>query len=225
MVEIVPAIIARGIEEVKKKLALIEGAAQWAQIDVMDGVFTPPVTFSEPAALRDSITTVRLEAHLMVAHPENIIDAWLDSPVSRIVLHYESTTPEKLKELIEKINSAGKEAGIALKLETPVSVLDEFLKAKCYKLKAVQLMGIDEIGYHGHPFDERVLQKARALHAGYPDVILAVDGGVNLENAIKILEAGVSYLVVGSAIFTSDNVKEAIRKFQSVILKANYAIS
>jgi len=224
MKKIIPAILTDSMEDLREKLRRIEGAVSEVQIDITDGLFVGGVSVSvaDLAAVR---TSLGIGIHLMVAHPENIIDAWLDSPVSRIVLHYESTTPEKLKELIEKINSAGKEAGIALKLETPVSVLDEFLKAKCYKLKAVQLMGIDEIGYHGHPFDERVLQKARALHAGYPDVILAVDGGVNLENAIKILEAGVSYLVVGSAIFTSDNVKEAIRKFQSVILKANYAIS
>lgn len=219
MIEIVPAIIARDIEEVKQKLALIEGEATWAQIDVMDGVFTPPLTFNDPAALCDVATTVRLEAHLMVAHPEYIIDAWLDSPIARILLHYESTTPEKLHELIEKVSDAGKEAGIALKLETPISVLDEFLKAKSYTLKAVQLMGIAEIGYHGHPFDERVLDKIRALHARYPDVIIAIDGGVSLENFDKIIEAGASSLVVGSAIFKSDNVKKAIKQFQTTILK------
>lgn len=221
MTEIVPAIIARDIEEIKQKLALIEGAAAWAQIDVMDGVFTPPLTFNDPAALRDVATTVRLEAHLMVAHPEYIIDAWLDSPVARILFHYESTTPEKLHELIEKVSGAGKEAGIALKLETPVSVLDEFLKAKSYTLKAVQLMGIAEIGYHGHPFDERVLEKVHALHAAYPDVIITVDGGVNLKNAATIVKAGVSCLVVGSAIFKSDNIKETIKEFQSAILYIN----
>lgn len=221
MPEIVPAIIARDIEEVKKKLALIEGAVTWAQIDVMDGAFTPPITFNDPAALRDITTTVRLEVHLMVAHPENIIDAWLDSPVERILLHYESTTPEKLRELIEKISSAGKEAGIALKLETPISVLLPLFQVSSFKLQVVQLMGIAEIGYHGHPFDERVLEKVRALHARYPDVIIEVDGGVSLENAVTILEAGASHLVVGSAIFKSDNSKDAIKKFQYVTLKAN----
>src|SRR3989338_1414230 len=146
MTEIVPAIIARDIEEVKTKLALIEGVAEWAQIDVMDGVFTPPVTFGDPAALRNIKTTVKLEAHLMVAHPEKSIDAWLDSPVARSVLHYESASPEKLTELIAKITSAGKEAGIALKLETPISVLDPLFQISNGKLHAIQLMSIGEIG-------------------------------------------------------------------------------
>lgn len=219
--EIVPAIIARDIEEVKTKLALIEGAAEWAQIDVMDGVFTPPVTFGDPAALRGIKTAVKIEAHLMVAHPENSIDAWLDSPVARIVLHYESVSPEKLAELIAKITSAGKEVGIALKLETPVSVLDEFLKAKSYTLKSVQLMGIAEIGYHGHPFDERVLDKARTLHTRYPDGIIAIDGGMNEHTIPPAHKAGATRFIAGSAIYASDNVKDAIKKFQSVILKAN----
>lgn len=221
MREIVPAIIANDVEELKKKLALIEGAVQWAQIDVMDGVFTPPVTFHDPAALRDIVTTVRLEAHCMVASPEKSIDAWLDSPVSRIVLHYESTTPEKLNELFGKITAAGKEAGIALKLETPIFVLDSLFQAPSFKLQVVQLMGIAQIGYHGHPFDERVLEKIRALHGRYPDVIIAVDGGVSLENTPAILEAGASHLVVGSVIFKSDNVKETIGKFQSIILRTS----
>ena len=223
MIEVVPAIIAHDIEEVKAKLALIEGAVAWAQIDVMDGVFTPPVTFGNPAALRAIATTVRLEAHLMVAHPENVIDAWINSPVARILLHYESTTPEKLVELAARINAAGKEAGIALKLETPISVLDALFQVSGFTFHVVQLMGIAEIGYHGHPFDERVLGKIRALHTRYPNVIIAVDGGVSLENAGIILEAGASCLVVGSAIFKSDNVKETIKRFQATTLKANEA--
>ncbi|MEK7488174.1 MAG: hypothetical protein AAB598_02525 [Patescibacteria group bacterium] len=218
MIEIVPAIIARDSEEVKQKLALIEGAVEWAQIDVMDGVFTPPVTFNDPAALRDITTTVRLEAHLMVAHPENVIDAWINSPVARILLHYESTTPEKLAELAAKVSAAGKEVGIALKLETPISVLDPLFQISSFTFQVVQLMGIAEIGYHGHPFDERVLDKIHALHEHYPNVIIAVDGGVSLENAGTILEAGAPCLVVGSAIFKSDNAKETIKKFQSAVL-------
>ena len=218
MAEIVPAIIARDSEEVKQKLALIEGAVEWAQIDVMDGVFTPPVTFNDPAALRDITTTVRLEVHLMVAHPENVIDAWINSPVARILLHYESTAPEKLAELAAKVSAAGKEVGIALKLETPISVLDSLFQASSFKFHVVQLMGIAEIGYHGHPFDECVLDKIHALHEHHPNVIIAVDGGVSLKNAGTILEAGASCLVVGSAIFKSDNAKETIKKFQSAVL-------
>lgn len=217
MIEIVPAIIARDIEEVKKKLALIEGAATWAQIDVMDGLFTPPVTFNDPAALRDITTAVRLEAHLMVVHPENIIDAWLDSPVARILFHYESTTSENLKGLIERVRGAGKEVGIALKLETPISVLDPLLHASRSTLY-VQLMGIAEIGYHGHPFDERVLEKIRALHERYPDVIIAVDGGVHERTIPLIFGAGATRFIAGSAIYASKDPRETIKRFQATIL-------
>lgn len=215
MTEIVPAIIARDIEEVKKKLALIEGAAEWAQIDVMDGVFTPPVSFNDPATLRDIETAVRLEAHLMVAHPEAIIDAWVDSPVARILFHYESTTPDALQLLIKRVNGAGKEVGIALKLETPVFVLDDFLHAPRSTLY-VQLMGIAEIGYHGHPFDERVLEKIRALHERYPDVIIAVDGGVNERTIPLIFGAGATRFIAGSAIYASNDPRKTIKTFKEI---------
>ncbi|MCR4323163.1 MAG: hypothetical protein NUV61_03705 [Candidatus Azambacteria bacterium] len=211
MVEIVPAIIARDIEEVKQKLALIEGAVTWAQIDVMDGVFTPPVTFNDPAALRDVTTTVRLEVHLMVARPENSIDAWLDSPVARILVHYESTTPAMVHEMIRRGEKKGKEVGIALKFETPISILDDFF-AQHPSLRFIQLMGIAEIGYHGHPFEVKTLEKISALRAQHPDGILEVDGGVSAENISRIAQAGASRIVAGSAIFKTDDPKRAYRE-------------
>jgi len=217
MIEIVPAIIAQDIDEVKKKLTLIEGVAAWAQIDVMDGKFTPPTTFNEPALLKGVATTVKLEAHLMIAQPEESIEAWLESPVSRILLHYESTTPEKLQELIGKISSAGKEASIALKLETPISVLDPMLQDANLKVRAVQLMGIAEIGYHGHPFDERVLEKIRALHAQYPDVIIVVDGGVNEKTIPLLYGAGATRYIAGSAIYASQDPRKTITTLEEII--------
>ena len=213
---IIPAIIAKDFEELKAKLAQVEGLVSWAQIDVMDGVFTPPTTWREPADLEKINSAINLEAHLMVEKPENIIDGWLNSPVRRILLHYESTDAETIKKLLGKIADSGKSSGIALKLETPLWVVDfliDALKAKSYKLEAVQLMSISEIGYHGHPFEEKVLDRIKTLREKYPNVTISVDGGVNLENAPKILSAGADNLLIGSAIFKSGNIKETVQRF------------
>ena len=213
---IIPAIIAKDFEELKTKLAQAEGLVSWAQVDVMDGVFVPPTTWREPADLEKINSAINLEAHLMVEKPENIIDGWLNSPVRRILLHYESTDAETIKKLLGKIADSGKSGGIALKLETPLWVIDfliDALLATRYSLTSVQLMSISEIGYHGHPFEEKVLDRIKILREKYPYVTISVDGGVSLENAPKILSAGADNLLVGSAIFNSGNIKEIIEKF------------
>ena len=216
---IIPAIIAKDFEELKAKLARVEGLVSWAQIDVMDGVFVSPTTWREPADLEKINSAINLEAHLMVDKPENIIDAWLNSPVRRILLHYESTDAETIKKLLGKIADSGKSSGIALKLETPLWVVDflsETLLATRYSLTSIQLMSISEIGYHGRPFEEKVLDRIKTLREKYPNVTISVDGGVNLENARKILSAGADNLLVGTAIFKSGNIKKTIEEFKNI---------
>src|SRR3989304_6182628 len=213
---IIPAIIAKDFEELKAKLARGEGLGFLGEIDVMDGVFTPPTTWREPADLEKINSAINLEAHLMVDNPENIIDGWLNSPVRRILLHYESTDAETIKKLLGKIADSGKSSGIALKFETPLWVLDFLLQATSYKLQAIQLMSISEIGYHGHPFEEKVLDRIKTLREKYPNVTISVDGGVNLENARKILSAGADNLLVGTAIFKSGNIKKTIEEFKNI---------
>ena len=216
---IIPAIIAKDFEELKNKLAQIDGLVSWAQIDVMDGVFVPPKTWDKPADLEKIHTAINLEEHLMVANPENIIDKWLDSPIKRILLHYELTDYETIVSLLKKIADSGKSAGIALKLETPLWVVDfliDTLLATRYSLHSIQLMAIAEIGYHGHLFEEKVLDRIKTLREKYLDVTMSVDGGVSLENASRILAAGADNLVVGSAIFKSDDVKEVIDQFKDI---------
>ena len=212
---IIPAVIAKDFEELQSKLAKIDGLVSWAQIDVMDGVFVPPKTWDNPADLENISTVINLEAHLMIANPEEIIDGWLNSPVKRILLHYESTTHAQIERLIEKALASGKEAGVALKLQTPLFVLDSLIQDSRFKIRAVQLMSISEIGYHGHPFEEKVLERIKTLREKYPDVTISVDGGVSLDNAPKILSAGADNLLVGSAIFKSDDIKETLEKFDS----------
>jgi len=213
---IIPAIIAKDFEELQSKLAKIDGLVSWAQIDVMDGVFVPPKTWDNPADLENISTAINLEAHLMIANPENIIDKWINSPVKRILLHHESTTHAQIEKLIEKIQKSGKEAGVALKLQTPLFVLDSLIQDSRFKIRAVQLMSISEIGYHGHPFEEKVLERIKTLREKYPDVTISVDGGVSLDNAPKILSAGADNLLVGSAIFKSDDIKKTLEKFKNI---------
>jgi ribulose-phosphate 3-epimerase len=77
---------------------------------------------------------------------------------------------------------------------------------------AVQLMSIEKIGAHGYPFSENVIPKIKALRQKFPGVKIEVDGGINMENAKKLSDAGADVLVVGSAIFSSENVEKIIKE-------------
>ena len=212
MNNILPAIIAKDFNELSSKVSLVDGLVDWAQIDVMDGNFVPPVTWNNPKDLYKLNTSLNFEAHLMVSDPETNIHDWINSPIKRVLLHYESTSTSILLELVNLLKGSDIEAGISLKLETSINEAEEVIS----EVDSVQLMSIDKIGYYGQVFDARVIPKVLSLREKFPNVKIGVDGGVNLESADKLLSVGVDRLVVGSAIFKSDNIKEVITKLQNL---------
>ena len=214
--EIIPSIIAKDFSEVKSKLAGLDGLVNWVELDIMDGVFVPEYTWpinpteGRQAAedLNDIGGKIKISAHLMVEYPETIVDDWQDL-VDRLVIHYESTNN------IDKIiDSAGPHIGlaIALELHTPVEKIYEYLG----KIKTIQLMSIEKVGYSGEKFNESVFEKIKTVKTNWPDVKIIVDGGVNLENGKRLAEAGVSGLVVGSQIWGAENIEQTIKELQSL---------
>ena len=240
MIEIIPAILPEDIDDLREKLSLVSGIAPLAQIDVCDGKFTPTKTWPYKKGVDETFLrivgqeegfpfwdSIDFEADLMVKHPENIIDDWISAGAKRIVIHIEST-PDPLS-LFRKIRqeygssseaSYGVEIGAALNIETPneeiYDILSEVDDGGAPTIDFVQFMGIENIGYQGEPFDERVLEKIRDLREMYPNTIISVDGGVSLENAAELIEAGANRLVSGSAIFESGDIAEAIETFQNL---------
>lgn len=215
MPEIIPAIIANDFNDLKSKISQLDGLVSWAQIDVMDGAFVSSHSWNNPTDLDDIDVSINLEAHLMIQEPEKSIDAWIQTRLQRIFIHYESTTPEHIENIIDKVKKSGKQVGIALKIQTPLWVIDFLMEKKPFD--SIQLMGIDEIGSYGMLFDEKVLERIQMIHDKYPTAHISVDGGITLKNAQKIIHAGADRLVVGSAIFKSDNISEAIHEFTKII--------
>ena len=214
MVEIIPSIIAKDFTELKEKLEQLDGLVTWAEIDVMDNVFVPngtwpfTVTRQAPEDLKEIGGKTKLSAHLMAEYPETFVDDWRDL-VDRLVVHYEATS-----DFDKIIDSVGPHVGlaVALELRTPVEKIYEYLD----KIKTVQLMSIEKVGFSGEKFDERVFDKIKTLKANWPDVKIIVDGGVNLENGKRLAEAGVNGLIVGSQIWGAPDIKEAIKNFQTL---------
>ena len=112
---------------------------------------------------------------------------------------------------IKEAHNVNKEFGVALNLETPITVLDNFISG----IDLVLLMSVNP-GFTGQEFLPAAIDKIKALRRKYPHVKIEVDGGINLANAKEIIEAGADFLAVGSAIFESKNIGETIKKFKSI---------
>lgn len=209
-VEIIPAVIGADFRAVEQKFNKLEGLVEWAQLDVMDGLFAPTRSFNEPELLSELVGKLKIEAHLMIEEPEHYLDEWL-GVVDRVIVHYEATTD--LERMIETTKHLPVKLGVALLLDTPIAKLEPYLD----QINLVQLMSIAEIGAHGHPLEAKIFEKIKSLRQARPDVIIAVDGGVNLKNAPKLIKAGANRLVVGSAIWASGDIAGTIKKFQNLI--------
>ncbi|MFH1461277.1 MAG: ribulose-phosphate 3-epimerase [Patescibacteria group bacterium] len=219
MIEIIPTIIAKDFQELKEKIGRVELYVNWAQLDVMDGQFVSNSTWpyiagkNNPADLKNLETNLKLEVHLMVKQPEEVIDDWLDSGVKRIIFHYEAT--DKHKEIIDKIKKAGLEVGIAINPETPIEVLAEFLNVSGSKFQvSLILIMTVEPGQGGQGFLDYTLFKIKKLRESYPDVKIEVDGGINFKTAPQVIKAGANLLASGTAIFNSSDIKEAINRLK-----------
>jgi ribulose-phosphate 3-epimerase len=203
MTEVIPAVIGKDFAEVQEKVNKVESLVTWVQLDVMDGIFVPEYTWQEPHDLENLHGKIKLEAHLMVKDPEQIVEEWL--PVcDRVLVHYEST--DNIEAVLKTINQSPCKAGLAILLQTPLEKVFPLLD----QVEVVQLMSIATIGHHGEPLDERVYERISALRQKSKTVKINIDGGVTLDNAAKLITAGADGLVVGSAIWQASNIADAI---------------
>ncbi len=207
--EIIPAIIGQSFMEVESKIKQLDGLVNWVHLDLMDGHFAPHANLAmfEDISFLDG--KIKVEAHLMVEDPETILNEWV-KVADRVLVHGE--TVKDLPALIEWAERNKVSLGLVLNLETPLSTLESFLS----QVGLVQLMAIDEIGAQGHPLNEEVFAKIELLHTHHPNVKIQVDGGVNLNNAQRLLDAGVDNLVVGSAIWHTPDPISTLSLFQKL---------
>ncbi len=231
MIEIIPAIIPQNFSDLEEKMSAVSGLVTQVQVDVCDGVFVgekswPYKKIPDPdltAILKEEKgfpfwESLDFEVDLMVSNPENIWRDWLIAGANRIIIHFESASnPLSLvKTMRENIPSGESflhvDIGVALNVDTPNEKIYEIVP----EVDLIQFMGIAKIGFQGEPFDNRVLEKISDLRRKFPDVTISVDGGVSKKNAHELISAGAERLVAGSAIFSSENVAEALEELQNL---------
>lgn len=214
---IVPAIIPTSKADLAEKLSRFSGVCEEVQIDIVDGVFAKPASWpyredpSEPSRmlaegeLFPHAGEFRFEIDLMSGDPESSAGSWIELGATRLTIHAAST--RYLSRFMANARSLyGHDKdfapglitlGLAIGAQTDTTLLEPYLKDIDY----VQFMGIRTIGHQGEPFDRGVLARISAFKKKYPKIPVTVDGGVTMENAPELLRAGVSRLVVGSAIW------------------------
>lgn len=215
MPEIIPAIIAKNFEEVKKKIKLVEPYVKWVQLDIMDGKFVPNVTWNNPADLRNESFEINLEAHLMISEPEKYIESWITAGIKRIIFHIEAAS--KPEEIIKMCREKGVQAGVAMNPETPYqSLCSGTGQTPLIELvDMVLVLGVSP-GFGGQKFKPEVISKIQALREANPHLTIGVDGGMNPETAKLVIDAGANVIVAGSYIYESENIEKAIDELKAI---------
>jgi ribulose-phosphate 3-epimerase len=195
-IEVVPSILSADLtrlgDQVKEAVA---GGADRIQVDVMDGHFVPNLTFGPLVveAVR-RVTTLPIEAHLMVERPELYIEAFAKAGATLIEVQVESTT--SLYRTVQAIKDLGAHAGVAINPATSVESLREILPY----ITTVNVMTV-EPGFGGQKFIAHSPEKIRRVRAMAPKVEIEVDGGIDAKTAPLVVKAGATVLVAGSAVF------------------------
>jgi ribulose-phosphate 3-epimerase len=191
MSEIIPAILPKSTEELQRKLTLIPEQIPLIHIDVVDSsVYFDP--------------TIDFEVHFMIPDPDTVVDEWVQAGAKRVITH-------KLTDKIKSLRP-GVKVGLGIELNTNLSEASKLFS----EVDFVQLMAIKEIGEQGHTFEPEIFGRIKWITDNFPGLLIAVDGGVNLGNADDLLASGVDRLVVGSAIFSTQNPLDEFIKFLEV---------
>jgi ribulose-phosphate 3-epimerase len=234
MSRIVPAILPTSEQDLSSKLERLSGIAKEVQIDLVDGRFVSPASWPYTTSgshdpcqalgtdMLPYLGQLRYEMDLMVEDPAAVAGAWIEAGATRIIAHAESTRflgkfVEDMKRTYGHDKSFAPDLlsfGLALNVASPISLIEPFLA----DIDFVQFMGIRKIGKQGEPFDRAVIQKILSFRKKYPDMSIQVDGGVSLQTAPDLLEAGVSRLVIGSALWRAVDLPLEIARYEALTI-------
>ncbi len=213
MVKIAPSILSADFSRLGDEIKAVEDAgADWIHVDVMDGHFVPNITIGPPVieSIR-KVTKLPLDVHLMIEHADCYVKSFAEAGADLLTVHVEACP--HLSRTLQTIRELDVRAGVVLNPATPLSSLEEVL----HEIDMVLLMSVNP-GFSGQSFIPSILDKAsnlRDIMSHYEDEIeMQVDGGVRVDNAGKIKEAGASVLVAGSAIFNSKDYKKTIQQLR-----------
>jgi ribulose-phosphate 3-epimerase len=206
---IAPSLLASNFLHLEDEANMLNASeAAWFHLDVMDGRFVPNISFGLPIIqqLRKASTKV-FDVHLMIEEPERYAEAFMHAGADILTVHYEACT--HLHRNIQQIKSLGMKAGVALNPHTAIDLLENILQ----DVDMVLIMSVNP-GFGGQHFIQQTLEKVRLMKQMITQkglsTLIEIDGGVTLDNASAIIQAGADVLVAGSTVFNAANPLETI---------------
>jgi len=215
---IAPSLLAADFTRLGEQIRQLEQAgAQMLHLDIMDGHFVPNLSFGLPVveSVR-RVTGLLLDVHLMISDPAAYVRRFRDAGADLITFHIEAVGNPK--GLLEEIHQLGACAGLSLNPPTPVSAVEPFLD-QCDLVLVMSVMP----GFGGQQFQPEVLEKIRHLRrVAPPELLLSVDGGIDLKTIGRPAEAGVDVFVVGTGLFTAEDYPRQFQRLRAAAIQAFY---
>jgi len=216
MLILAPSVLSADFARLADNIQAVEGAgADWLHLDVMDGLFVPNLSFGQPVvrAIR-AVTSLPLDVHLMIQDPGRYLESFAQAGADILTIHLEACV--HLHRNIEQIKALGLQVGVALNPHSPVESLWPVLP----DLDLVCLMSVNP-GFGGQAFIPSTMNKLLALNRYREQHQLTfrieIDGGVDLQNAASLIQAGANVLVAGNSVFGQADAAKAVRGFKAIL--------
>ncbi len=212
MKAIVPAVLSADPNELRVMVGVLNEITSYAQVDFMDGDFVPSKSV-EPVDLVNAEPEFAIEAHLMAHDPMSYLNTLSKTKVEKVIFHFSAVSDPVV--VIEKIREKGLLVGLAI---NPTISVNEILPLVDL-VDSLLVLSVHP-GYYGKSFISETFEKIGELREKEPGLIIGVDGGIKLDNAKSIIEAGADYICIGSAILKAADPGRAMDDFTKIIQRA-----
>lgn len=212
---IAPSILASDFANLEREIKMLnESEADWIHVDIMDGVFVPNISFGIPVTEAVNRHARKpLDVHLMIVQPERYVEAFRKAGAEIISVHVEACN--HLHRNIQQIKALGCKAGVAINPHTSIVELENIIQ----DIDLICLMSVNP-GFGGQKFIENTYRKVSNLKEmivkSGSQALIEIDGGVNQQNARRLLDAGADVLVAGNFVFSANDPKQTIRDLKAI---------